>query len=110
MEWIPILSKAFAKSRDMMDAWFLLEIALANRWSTSSGLSIADLPFLKPVWLFWISLSFSTNHHSRFAIIVSRIFGRHEFSEIGRYEFRLVFTVFGFIIGIIRLFLSACGM
>jgi len=50
MEWIPILWKAFAKSRDMMDAWFLLGIALANRWSTSSRLSLANLPFLKPLF------------------------------------------------------------
>jgi len=93
----------------MMDAWFLLEIALANGWSTSSILPIADLPFLKPVWMFWVSLSFSTNNYSRFAIILSRIFDRHEISEIGWYEFRLVLSVFGFIIGIIRFFFRLVG-
>jgi len=28
---IPFLSKVFAKSRDMMETWFFLEIAFANR-------------------------------------------------------------------------------
>lgn len=49
IECSPILSKAFAKSRDIIDVWFRLEIDLAIRWSINSRLSIADFPFLKPV-------------------------------------------------------------
>lgn len=83
MLWTPTLSKAFEKSRAMMEMCFLHLSDLVIRWSASSRLSETDLPCLKPDWLGLIRLFLVTNHQSRLAIIFSKVLARQQLREIG---------------------------
>jgi len=48
-EWIPILSNALLKSREINVTCFLRERDLVAMWSNKSRLSITDLPLLNPI-------------------------------------------------------------
>jgi len=72
-----------AKSKETSEMCFFVFSDFVKRWSTKSGLSEVDFPFLKPNWFGCISLLLVKNHQSLCDIIFSNIFPMQQLREMG---------------------------